>query len=105
MNRNRENLSSKLSNPYESANFISKYLYWWLKDLFKIGLSKEINEEDLYKCSSAHTSAKVSRRFEMLWEREMAKEKPSLIKVTLKVYWYNVMIVGLFFSIVSIACK
>lgn len=77
----------------------------WLTDLFKIGLSKEISEDDLYKCSRQHSSDKVSKRFEMLWDEEMTKQDPSLIRVTLKVYWYNVMIVGFFFSSVSIACK
>lgn len=60
----------------------------WLKDLFKIGLKKEILEDDLYKVCRDHNSKKVSRRFEMLWEEEMLKQRPSLIRVTLKVYWY-----------------
>lgn len=77
----------------------------WLRDLFKIGLAKEINEDDLYKVSNNHDSRKVSKKFEMLWEKETLKESPSLVKVTLKCFWYKVMVVGFFFSVFDAACK
>lgn len=88
-------------------NFLSSIqpLVRWLKGLLKIGLSKEITEDDLYACSNQQTSEKVARKFELLWWNEMTKEKPSLIKVTLKVYWYRVMIVGFFFAMFEMACK
>lgn len=68
-------------------------------------MKKEIHEEDLYACSRKHRSDKVARKFEMLWKKELSRDKPSLISVTLKVYWYRVMIVGFFYSVLEMACK
>lgn len=105
MNGESTKTSRKGSNPYDDANFVSKYLYLWLKDLFKMGLSKELQEEDIYVCSKNQKSSKVAKNFELLWAEELKKDKPSLIKVTLSVFWYNVMTVGFLFSIVDMACK
>ena len=77
----------------------------WLKDLFKIGLKRQIIEDDISECSKKHTSDKVTRHFEMLWEEEMLKSKPSLIRVATKVFWLKVIIVGFFFAIFETFCK
>lgn len=76
-----------------------------MKDLFKIGMKKEIHEEDLYACCRKHKSDKVAKKFEMLWEKELSRDKPSLIRVTLKVYWYRVIFVGICFAILELGCK
>lgn len=105
MNRDYKKTSTRPSNPYEDANFVSKYFYWWLKDLLKMGMSKQISEDDLYECSRQHKSEKVTKKFEMLWSKEMTKEFPSLMRITLAEYWYRVIIVGFFFGTFEMVCK
>lgn len=68
-------------------------------------MKKEIHEEDLYACSKNHRSDRVAKKFEMLWEKELSRDKPSLISVTLRVYWYRVIIVGFCYAILEMACK
>ena len=77
----------------------------WLKDLFKIGLKRQIVEEDIYECYQEHSSDEVTRNFEMLWEEEQTKPKPSLVRVATKTFWLRVIIVGIFFGTFESCCK
>lgn len=77
----------------------------WLRDLFKVGLKRQIIEEDIYECSPKYSSDEVTKRFEMLWEDEQLKPQPSLIKVALKTFWMPVIVVGFFFAVFETCCK
>jgi ATP-binding cassette subfamily C (CFTR/MRP) protein 4 len=62
-------------------------------------------EEDIYESCRKHASDKVTRRFEMLWQDEMQKPQPSLIRVATKVFWLRVIIVGAIYGVFEAACK
>lgn len=77
----------------------------WLKDLFKVGLKRQIVEEDIYECNENHTSDSATKKFEMLWEDEQNKENPSLVRVALKTFWLRVFFVGIFYATFETCCK
>jgi hypothetical protein len=70
-----------------------------------VGLKRQIVEEDVYECCEKHSSDRVTMRFEMLWEEEQLKPKPSLVRVALKTFWLRVIIVGFFYAVFETACK
>jgi hypothetical protein len=70
-----------------------------------VGLKRQIVEEDVYECSEKHSSDRVTMHFEMLWEEEQLKPKPSLVRVALKTFWLRVIIVGFFYAVFETACK
>lgn len=79
--------------------------YRWLLDIFKIGLNRQVKEEDMYECVRSQKSEVISANFQLLWELEMSKAKPSLLKVIMKIYGAKVILVGALFSIIELPCK
>lgn len=90
-----------------SIGQFNSFLFYlrWLKDLFKIGLSRQVKEDDMYTCVKRQKSENVSQKFQMLWEEELTKPKPSLMRVIMKIYGYKVIFVGILFSIIELPCK
>lgn len=88
-----------MSNTPKIIN--SQLLYRWLKDLFKLGLSRPIEEGDIYKTLKAHESKKLSENFAALWVEEQKNEKPSLFRVMRKMYAKKILGIGIFFSFVD----
>lgn len=72
-----------------------------MKDLFKLGLSRPIEEQDIYKTLKAHESKKLSENFAALWADEQKKEKPSLFRVMRKMYAKKIVGIGIFFTFVD----
>ncbi|CRL07776.1 CLUMA_CG020730, isoform A [Clunio marinus] len=107
MNRDKNDEVSgfKSINPFDKANWLSKFCYWWLRDLFKIGLSRQVIEDDMYPCVNNQKSEYVSKRFELLWNEELNKAKPSLFNIIMKMYGYKTIIVGFLFSAVELPCS
>ncbi|XP_037030669.1 multidrug resistance-associated protein 4-like [Bradysia coprophila] len=101
MNIGGASSTERPDNPVEEASFISKCSFWWLKDLFKLGLSRPIEEQDIYKTLKAHESKKLSENFAALWTEEQKKEKPSLFRVMRKMYAKKIIGIGMFFSFVD----
>lgn len=77
----------------------------WLRDLFKIGLSRQVTDDDMYACVKHQKSENISLRFQLLWDHELTKEKPSLMRVIMKIYGFKVILVGILFSLVELPCK
>lgn len=64
-----------------------------------------MTENDIYACVKSQKSEIIAKRFQLLWEHELTKAKPSLYKVILSVYGYNVILVGVLFSVIELPCK
>ncbi|KAJ6637207.1 putative multidrug resistance-associated protein lethal [Pseudolycoriella hygida] len=101
MNLAGANSNERPDNPVEEASFISKCSFWWLKDLFKLGLSRPIEEGDIYKTLKVHESKKLSENFAALWIEEQKKQKPSLFRVMRKMYAKKILGIGMFFTFVD----
>ena len=81
-----------------------------------MGLTRPINEDDIYETVSSHKSGKITDRFELLWEEEVfnktnktsktkKNQQPKLLNVMFRAYGWPVIIFGLFHSIVESASR
>lgn len=53
-----------LPNPAENANWISKVFFIWTHKLFRCGLQKDLDIDDLYETLQKDKSAKLGDRLE-----------------------------------------
>lgn len=92
-------------NPYESANIISKYLYYWMREVFKIDRNGTFTESDLFRPLKAHECHELSENFEILWNDELKSKSPSLFRILRRRFGTSVLILGFLFSICDSAAK
>lgn len=76
-----------------------------MKDLLKSGLSKPIDENDVYSCCKSHKSEKISIKFKKYWENELNKMKPNLLNVIMKLYGLKILLLGLCYATLEITSK
>lgn len=105
MNRKELTNAKDKKNPYNGASRLSKMFFWWMKDLFKLGLKRSIEEEDIYCVLKQHQSEEILETFTDAWNLELKKEKPSMLKVFFKIYGLSVVGWGIAFSIVETVAK
>ncbi|KAJ6637208.1 putative multidrug resistance-associated protein lethal [Pseudolycoriella hygida] len=92
-------------NPFERANIFSKFTFWWLKDIFKLGIKGPIPPDEVYKPKSTLESRKITQRFMELWSEESKRKNPQLLKVIFKMYGAPVLIWGLMFCVLETAMR
>lgn len=76
----------------------------WLRDLFSLGLKRNIKEEDIYETLDEHKSKKLAEKFSKLWEDELNNKDSnnvSLLRVIRKCYGTYVIGFGLVYSTVD----
>ncbi|CAG2064263.1 unnamed protein product, partial [Timema podura] len=78
----------------------------WLKDLFLLGLNKDLTQEDLYNTLPEDVSEKLGDKMERLWKKNMAanekkSKKASLLHVIIKMFFWQFMMYGILTFIVS----
>lgn len=84
-------------NPREKSHLAKKWSFWWLKDLFALGLKRPIEQEDIYKSLKSHGSKRLTDKCTELWEKELTKKSPSLLYVFWQVYAAKLLILSFFF--------
>jgi ATP-binding cassette, subfamily C (CFTR/MRP), member 4 len=89
----------KVINPYNEANRLSKMSFWWLRSLYKIGLTRTITEDDIYETLKDHESEKIATKFTRLWSDELKKKNPSVLRMFYRAYGFWALLIGLMFSI------
>lgn len=104
MNKSVENCASK-TNPYENSSILSKLTFWWLRDLFKLGLSQPIEQEDLYETLKDHKSKPLTKRFATLWKNETKKRKPSLLRAMCTAFGQKLLIFSICYNLVDTFAK
>lgn len=67
--------------------------------MFKIGLSRTIEEEDIYAVENSMRSDRNTEAFAKLWELELKKKSPSILRVIFKLHGIKVLTLGLLFSL------
>lgn len=76
------------------------YIYLrWLKGLFKMGMKATITEQDIYNNLDEHNSKPISDMFSSLWEDELKRNSPSVLRMFYRAYGFGVISIGLLFSI------
>ncbi|XP_058443653.1 ATP-binding cassette sub-family C member 4-like [Malaya genurostris] len=98
---NRDNAFSKnkTGNPIRHASFVSRWAFWWLKDIFRAGLRHEITEDQLYAALPELRGARLSEKFERLWTEELERKQPLLIRAFYRAYGNAILFWGLLFSV------
>lgn len=104
MNKSESNIK-RSGNPYDEANWLSKFCYWWLKDLFIVGFSKSITEEEICSCSKQHKSKECTENFNQIWQEELRNSQPSLLKTIMKFCGLKIILIGIPISILELICK
>uniref|UniRef100_A0A3P9INN6 Uncharacterized protein n=1 Tax=Oryzias latipes TaxID=8090 RepID=A0A3P9INN6_ORYLA len=58
-------------SPVEDANFVSRFLFWWITPLLRRGLNKKLELTDVYKAPSFNLADTLSERLERFVSREV----------------------------------
>ncbi|PNF34544.1 hypothetical protein B7P43_G10750, partial [Cryptotermes secundus] len=87
-------------NPRASANLLSLATFWWVLGIFKLGVKKNLETEDLYETLDEHRSELLGNKLEGLWNEELQQAKaqhagPSLLRVLVKCFGGSVLWLGL----------
>lgn len=67
--------------------------------MIKLGLSREIQEDDIYAVTNSMRSEENTHNFVKHWKIELEKSNPSIFRVMLKIYGYKVFMLSFFYSI------
>lgn len=94
MNKNKKTINRK-QNPYKKASILSKFCFWHLKDLFKIGLNRPIEDSDIYATLKEFKSENVSKDFSDVWEMEKQKKNPSIFRCIYKIHKFSIVYLGI----------
>lgn len=88
-------------NPKKNAPRISLMTFFWIRNIFKIGLQRPIAVEDVYEPLKCHESEKISEKFSRLWDKELKKKEPSVLRMIYGAYGNGILFVGLTFSLLE----
>lgn len=73
--------------------------------MFTTGLSRTIEEEDIYDVKNNMQSHENTEKFATFWQLELKKKKPSILRVIFKVYGFNFIILMVLFLIAEICAR
>ncbi|XP_031639083.1 multidrug resistance-associated protein 4-like [Contarinia nasturtii] len=104
MNRDREK-KVRPPNPISKASIVSQLTYWWLNPMLSIGMSRTIESEDIYEVTNSLQSDRNTETFAKLWELELQKRNPSILRVMLKVHGFKVFTLGVLYCLGEILAK
>lgn len=88
-------------HPLEKASILSKWSFYWLKDFFALGLKRPIEETDIFQTVKSHESKGLTDQAAELWEKELAKKRPSFYNVLSTIYARKVLVVSVLFTIID----
>lgn len=83
----------------------TEYLNRWLKSIFKIGMKRSIDDDDIYAVTNNLRSDRNTEIFAKLWEIEQNAENPSIFRVMMKIQGFNVLSVAILFSVGELMAK
>ncbi|KAG5672509.1 hypothetical protein PVAND_002633 [Polypedilum vanderplanki] len=97
---NSQNSKQKPENPLQNASRLSRMTFWWLKDLYKIGMTRPITDDDVYQTIDHHECDRIANKFKTLWQKELdGSKRPSALRLIYNAYGPPVLIIGLLFSV------
>ncbi|XP_031633880.1 probable multidrug resistance-associated protein lethal(2)03659 [Contarinia nasturtii] len=91
-------------HPYENASILKRWSFWWLTDLFKLGLHKPLVASDIYKNLHANDSVKLTQKFNECWEEEKnhGKKNPRIKHIIWKLCVSKIIGFSFIYSLVDI---
>ncbi|XP_058458133.1 probable multidrug resistance-associated protein lethal(2)03659 [Malaya genurostris] len=96
--------------PAEKANFVSYIVFGWVIPIFYKGYKKELGPEDMYQPMKTHKSDSLGNQLCQAWEDEVANKRakgktPSLMRAMIKVFGWNIALLGLILFVLEMAFK
>lgn len=76
-----------------------RHLFRWLNPLLKIGLHREIEDDDIYAVPNSLRSDQNTEQLEKLWQVESKKKDPSFRRVIFQAYGVLIFTTELLYSI------
>uniref|UniRef100_A0A1B0BGT0 Multidrug resistance-associated protein lethal(2)03659 n=1 Tax=Glossina palpalis gambiensis TaxID=67801 RepID=A0A1B0BGT0_9MUSC len=97
MNRTRKKIT-RPQNPYSTANFFSRWSFWWMNALFRRGLKGPLLDEDLYQHCNDLDSERCTDTFSKLWDEERRRDKPSILRMIMAAHGKTFIPLGILYS-------
>lgn len=104
MNRS-EKSEKKPHNLFDRAGLLSKFSYFWVIDILKVGFNKPIVEDDIYECAKNQKSNKIFGDFKEVWNDELRQRKPKLVKSMIKFCVLKIFLIGIPVMILELISK
>lgn len=105
MQNSDEKKSNGPQSPQLKSSILSYLTFWWTKDLFKIGATRTLEESDIYAPLQEHESKTLSNQYSKLWDEELDRPKPSILRLFMRACGIRALILGQIYSNVDIALK
>ncbi|XP_023819171.1 multidrug resistance-associated protein 4-like [Oryzias latipes] len=89
------------TNPAATANIFSKFFFWWLNPLFRIGSKRRLDEDDIFEVLPEDRSDHLGEELKRFWDQEVVNaskemQTPSLAKAMIRCYWKSYSVLGIF---------
>jgi ATP-binding cassette subfamily C (CFTR/MRP) protein 1 len=85
--------------PESNANIFSRFTFWWVGDLIKLGYKRPLEKDDLYVLNDQRLAKNIISDFEKSWEKEYTRKDgkpPSLLRALNRVFGLKFWLSGLF---------
>ncbi|CAG9817707.1 unnamed protein product [Phaedon cochleariae] len=98
-------------NPRDGANIFSILLFGYTIPIFKKGMHKTLDVEDLYNPLQGDRCTTLRKRLEKYWNKQLErtkenpKQSPSLLKALLWTFWIEILNLGLLIGISDIVIR
>lgn len=90
-------------NPYDSANVVSKVLFFWLNPFIKLGFRKELVLDDLYRVPKENLSKDLGYKLKKEWDKELKLihqgKKPSFVRALCQAFGFWYLLSGLWITL------
>lgn len=97
--------SERKPNPVTAANPLSQLTFWWLRRFLMQGMRGHITSNDIYEAKDSLKSGPITERMSALWQQELKRPKPSLMRMLLASYGWPVLLWGLLFMLIETVCR
>ncbi|XP_055381374.1 ATP-binding cassette sub-family C member 4-like [Condylostylus longicornis] len=103
--RDEKEFSEREPNPYLTANFISKWSFWWTLKLFRKGYKRPLKDEDIYLHKPSFDAVLLTEKFAQLWDDESKRKHPSIIRLIIKAFGLYFLPLCIGFAILETIAK
>ncbi|KAJ8920723.1 hypothetical protein NQ315_004862 [Exocentrus adspersus] len=99
------NMERNQKHPRESSNVLSTIFFCWTIPIFKRGLHKELDEDDLYGPLKEHSSHELGDKLESIWKQETNRDSPSLTRSIWRVFGCKICCYGVILFMIEFGAK
>jgi ATP-binding cassette, subfamily C (CFTR/MRP), member 4 len=102
---NHKERSRRMKNPHDEVGLLNKLSFWYLRDLYKTGLSRPLTENDVFETSQTYESKQIGEKFSQLWKDELTQKNPSVLRMFYRAYGPRFLSLSSLFSIIDLVIR